>query len=249
MGLPKEKLHILAIAGALHDIGKMGICNDYLDAPGNLTKQQKEDVENHSAFGSMILRALGFMHNEKLKPIGAVVRAHHERWDGGGFPDHLSGNAIPLLARIVTVADVMDALLGVRSYKKRVSFPLFLKLMEHGREGEFSPEVLDQFYQLPVKKLLRVMSRDPIHIHKGTREIERVLTPIPENMTLQEFSDLYNIPDILRNASENKLIEAFNTAYNFAPVTDKDPHELGLPAGPPHLTNQGDFRPLRPVYA
>jgi HD-GYP domain-containing protein (c-di-GMP phosphodiesterase class II) len=243
MGLPKEKLHTLAIAGALHDAGKMGICHDYLNAPGNLSASQRKQVENHSTFGSMMLRALGFMHDEKLKPVGEAIRAHHERWDGEGFPDRLSGNAIPKLARIVNVADVMDALLGVRSYKDRVSFPLFLSIMEHNRGTEFSPEVLDQVYRLPVKKMLRTMNRDPIHINKSSREIEQVLTPIPEDMTLQAFIDLYQKSKVRRHFSENAVVKAFETAYHFAPVTNIDPHGLGFV---PQLNEKpaGQFQPI-----
>jgi HD-GYP domain-containing protein (c-di-GMP phosphodiesterase class II) len=249
MGLPKEKLHTLAIAGALHDAGKTGICHDYLNAPGNLAPAQRKQVENHSAFGAMMLRALGFMHDEKLKPIGEAVRAHHERWDGEGFPDRLSGNAIPQLARIVNVADVMDALLGVRSYKDRVSFPLFLSIMEHNRGTEFSPEVLDQVYRLPVKKMLRTMNRDPIHIKKGAREIAQALRPIPEELTLGAFIDLYQTPKTLRNSRENAIVEAFDTAYRFAPITETDPHGLVHPAETPHHAHHGASLHYRPIYA
>jgi HD-GYP domain-containing protein (c-di-GMP phosphodiesterase class II) len=112
MGLPSDQLQTLFRASMLHDIGKIGIPDSILNKPGRLTPQEFEIVKQHPVRGHLIIRNM-----PSLKAEVAGVRYHHERLDGTGYPDHLVGDQIPLLARIIAVADVYDALTSARPYR------------------------------------------------------------------------------------------------------------------------------------
>ena len=100
-------------AGFLHDLGKLGLPKELLSRPGPLSERERKDVERHPIIGSEVLLAI----SEELAPIAAGVRAHHERWDGLGYPDGLSGTRIPPLGRLLAVVDVYDVLTHRRSYR------------------------------------------------------------------------------------------------------------------------------------
>lgn len=112
MGLPGEKLRALAQGGILHDVGKIEVPDQILNKPSRLIPDERPIVEKHPVTGYEMCKRLGFMKDE----LGAI-RHHHERWDGTGYPDGLAGGQIPLLARILAVADVYDALTSSRSYR------------------------------------------------------------------------------------------------------------------------------------
>jgi len=112
MGLPAEKLRVLAQAGVVHDVGKIQIPDRIIHKPGKLTPDEWAIVQKHPDTGFEMCRRLGFMPDEL-----DVIRHHHERWDGTGYPDHLTGEEIPLVARILAVTDVYDALTSGRSYR------------------------------------------------------------------------------------------------------------------------------------
>jgi putative nucleotidyltransferase with HDIG domain len=114
MGVEGFDLEILHWAGLLHDIGKLAVPEDILTKPGRLTPEEWIQVQRHPAVGSELLRTI----SSGLEPVAAAVRAHHERWDGSGYPDGLAGEDIPLAGRIVTVADVYDALTHPRAYRR-----------------------------------------------------------------------------------------------------------------------------------
>ncbi len=112
LGLPKSQLLALHRGGYLHDIGKIGIPDAILFKPGPLTEEEWAVMRTHSARGEEICRPA-----RTLGPVLPIIRNHHERWDGTGYPDGLSGEEIPLLARILQTADVFDALTSARPYK------------------------------------------------------------------------------------------------------------------------------------
>ena len=113
LALVGEELEVLHWAGLLHDIGKLAVPEEILNKPGRLTPQEWAVIKRHPAVGADLLRTI----SPGLEPVAAAVRAHHERWDGSGYPDGLAGRAIPLAGRIVAVADVYDALTHPRSYR------------------------------------------------------------------------------------------------------------------------------------
>jgi HD-GYP domain-containing protein (c-di-GMP phosphodiesterase class II) len=107
----KEK-HELYLAAMLHDIGKIGVPDDLLNRPGQLTKEEMERVQNHVVVGASMIEMLGEMH-----PIVPLIRHHHECYDGSGYPDGLKGEQIPLISRIIAVADMYDAMTSDRPYR------------------------------------------------------------------------------------------------------------------------------------
>jgi putative nucleotidyltransferase with HDIG domain len=113
MGLPPEQLRALAQGGIIHDVGKIEVPDHILNKPGRLTEEERAVVERHPVTGYEVCKRLGFL-SEELE----IIRHHHEKWDGSGYPDRLRGTQIPLLARIVAIADVYDALTSTRAYRK-----------------------------------------------------------------------------------------------------------------------------------
>ncbi len=112
MGRPRSELEALARGTLVHDVGKLQVPDAILNKPGPLTAEERRAAEHHAVAGHQLCARLGFLPEEL-----AVVRHHHERWDGTGYPDGLAGGRIPLLARIVAVVDVYDALTSHRSYR------------------------------------------------------------------------------------------------------------------------------------
>ena len=115
MNVEPEIYHIVRHAALLHDLGKVAIDPAVLNSDGPLSEQEWVEIRRHPAIGSDVLLAV----STELQPIAAAVRAHHERIDGGGYPDGLVGEQIPLAARILAVADVHDALTSTRLYRAR----------------------------------------------------------------------------------------------------------------------------------
>jgi putative nucleotidyltransferase with HDIG domain len=115
MGGSQEEQDILNVAGQLHDIGKIGIRDDILLKPGRLTDEEFRLIKEHPVIGANIVERLGLWDREKN-----IIRCHHERFDGNGYPDGLAGEAIPMLGRILSVADVYDAIASDRAYRKRM---------------------------------------------------------------------------------------------------------------------------------
>lgn len=131
MGLGERDLLILATAAQEHDIGKVVIPRAVLDKAGVLDEEERAEVEKHSAAGERILLMAARM-----------VRAHHERWDGRGYPDGLSGDEIPVLARILHVADVIDALLSDRVYRRAMTLSEVRDVLDEGRGSDFCPDIV-----------------------------------------------------------------------------------------------------------
>ena len=113
IGLTTEELRTIEVAGRLHDIGKIGIPDAILRKPGRLTEGEYAIVQQHVALGDMIVRDL-----PDLDAVRAGIRHHHERWDGQGYLDRLTGESIPRIARILAVADAFSAMTTTRPYRK-----------------------------------------------------------------------------------------------------------------------------------
>lgn len=143
MNCTLEEQDILNVAGLLHDIGKIGIRDEILLKPGRLTREEFSIIQQHPVIGADIVDNLGLWHREKM-----IVRGHHERFDGTGYPDGLKGKEIPLLARILSVADVYDAIASDRAYRKRMEESKILDIMYGGAGTQFDPEIIDIFRRL-----------------------------------------------------------------------------------------------------
>ncbi len=141
--LSETDISIISIASALHDIGKIGIDDHILNKPGPLTDDEYVIMKTHSMIGAKILDSLTmYKDNPLVRRAYEICRWHHERYDGRGYPDGLSGDKIPIGAQIVALADVYDALTSERVYKKAISHEKALEMILDGKCGAFNPLLL-----------------------------------------------------------------------------------------------------------
>ncbi len=138
MGFPEDKIMGIRMAGALHDIGKIAIPVEILSKPGRLSKTEFELIKIHSQVGYDILNSIKFPW-----PIAQIVLQHHERMDGSGYPQGLSGEDILMEARIMGVADVVEAMASHRPYRPAVGIDKALEEISKNREALYDPEVVD----------------------------------------------------------------------------------------------------------
>jgi HD-GYP domain-containing protein (c-di-GMP phosphodiesterase class II) len=134
----------------LHDIGKVAIPDGILFKAGTLDRREREVMERHPVIGEEIISDISF-----LGPARALVRHHHERWDGGGYPDGLTGQEIPLAARVFALADALDALTSDRPYRTAVSIAEARDVLESS-EGQFDPDVLEAFASISDARITEI---------------------------------------------------------------------------------------------
>ena len=144
--------HMIATASALHDIGKIGIDEKILNKPGKLTKEEFEAMKQHTIIGARTLDRLEMYHDEEMmKYAYEICRWHHERYDGKGYPDGLKGEEIPISAQVVSLADVYDALVSDRVYKKAYSHEKAMEMILNGECGMFNPLLLECLVEIQDK--------------------------------------------------------------------------------------------------
>jgi HD-GYP domain-containing protein (c-di-GMP phosphodiesterase class II) len=143
IGCSQEEIDQLSISGALHDIGKIGIPDNILLKPGRLTDEEYDVIKKHPVIGSNIIGHFNMWSDEEK-----IIRHHHERWDGNGYPDKLKAREIPFLSRILSVADVYDALTTDRSYRKKMQDDVAVKIIMENAGNQFDPEITDVFLRL-----------------------------------------------------------------------------------------------------
>lgn len=150
-GISEREWEMIWKSAPLHDIGKVGIPDEILLKPGKLTPAQFEVMKHHAKIGYDAIRKA----EARVKSAGSFLRvaaeiaySHHEHWDGSGYPQGLSGCAIPLSARLMALADVYDALISERVYKKALPHATAVEIIREGRGSHFDPEVLDVFLEL-----------------------------------------------------------------------------------------------------
>ena len=134
---------LIATASALHDIGKIGIDEKILNKPGKLTKEEFDIMKTHTLIGADIIKSLDkYQDNQLVQVAYEICRWHHERWDGKGYPDGLTGDEIPISAQVVALADVYDALVSKRCYKDAFSHEKAVQMILNGECGIFNPLLL-----------------------------------------------------------------------------------------------------------
>ena len=138
--LSMEESDLISFSSVMHDVGKIHIPDSILNKPGSLSDDEWKIMKTHTTAGERILGSKPFYETARR-----IARSHHERWDGNGYPDGLKGDSIPLEARIVTVADVYDALTNERPYKKAWPVEDALAEMEDLSGKLFDPEILKVF--------------------------------------------------------------------------------------------------------
>jgi diguanylate cyclase (GGDEF)-like protein len=151
IGLDEEAVELIVKAGDLHDVGKLGIPDEIISKPGPLTASEWDFMKQHTVMGEQIIAAAG----PSLGPIGPLVRASHERWDGTGYPDHLKGERIPLGARIITICDSFRAMLDERVYKPAMSVEEALTELRRCAGTQFDPNLVEIFCGIVAERTSR----------------------------------------------------------------------------------------------
>ncbi len=142
LGLGPGKLENLEYGALLHDIGKIGIKDGVLGKPGRLTPEEYRHIQQHPMIGVKIMEQVDFF-KEKVP----MVRNHHERYDGKGYPDGLIGETIPLEARIISVADAFDAMTSERPHRRRLPLDVVISELKNGEGRQFDPQVVKIFME------------------------------------------------------------------------------------------------------
>jgi diguanylate cyclase (GGDEF)-like protein len=164
MELGEEMLQTIQLAGILHDVGKIGVPDSVLRKPGKLTDEEYEVMQQHPVFGALIVGALPGMEQVVLG-----VRHHHERYDGRGYPDRLTGEEIPVIGRIMAVADAYSAMTTTRPYRKGLTERQALLEIERGLGTQFDPRIGALF--------IRIRQAQPDETPKTPRRTRKVKTP------------------------------------------------------------------------
>lgn len=172
-----SKRFYITNGSALHDIGKIGIPEEILNKPGKLTKEEYEIMKKHTVIGEKMLKSLELYQDEPLvKTACEIGRWHHERYDGKGYPDGLKGDEIPISAQIVSIADVYDALVSERIYKKAFSHEKAMEMILNGECGAFNPLLLECLVEIQDRIKTELDSNGSVKketYKKTIQEIER----------------------------------------------------------------------------
>ncbi len=145
-------VHTVQTCGLLHDIGKIGIPEAILDKPDRITREERRTICEHASLGAAILQ-----HIDTFLPVIPGVRHHHERWDGDGFPDGLAGGQIPLLARVLAVADAFDAITSDRPYRSRRGRVEAFEEIKRCSGSQFDPLVVEAFADVGSNDVFRAI--------------------------------------------------------------------------------------------
>jgi len=142
-------MDLLLQSSQLHDVGKISINDNILKKPGKLTEEEFDEMKKHASFGEQIIERIEALARESefLNYAKIFAASHHENWDGSGYPRGLKGNEIPLLGRILAIADVYDALTSVRPYKQAFSHEEAVQIITEGIGTQFDPELVKSFIQ------------------------------------------------------------------------------------------------------
>lgn len=154
MKLSQKYINLTHISGHLHDIGKIGIPDSILGKDGKLNDFEYEEIKKHSFYGYNILNKV-----RVLKEHAIVIKHHHERWDGKGYPSGLKGKDIPVVSRIIAVADAFDAMTSTRSYRKAMNISLASSELEKNSWTQFDGNIVDVFINEVFPKLKKIEIR------------------------------------------------------------------------------------------
>lgn len=142
MGLSADEIEVLEYSSLLHDLGKIGVNEGILNKPGPLTEEECNRMKEHPEIGEKILQSIALMES-----VARIISAHHENFDGSGYPRRLKGSEIPLSSRIISVADIYDAMSSDRPYRKGLPHDMILKEMKRVAGTQLDPEIVNTFIE------------------------------------------------------------------------------------------------------
>ena len=206
LGLSENELKALEAAALLHDIGKLAVPEHIISKPGKLTPEEFEKMKIHPVVGAEILEQVEFPY-----PVAPIVRAHHEKWDGSGYPDGLSGEDIPIGARILSAVDCLDALASDRQYRRALPLEEALAVVQAESGKAFDPrvvEVLSRRYAELERKAKASTMAQRAKLSTDVR-VERGAAPAAgfEETAAQTAADLMNIHRATGGTDESTLLD------------------------------------------
>ena len=225
---------MITTAASLHDIGKIGIDDKILNKAGKLTPEETEIVKEHTVIGASMLENMEIFKDEEFVKIAyQICRWHHERYDGKGYPDGLKGDDIPLSAQVVALADVYDALVSRRVYKKKYTHREAMKMILNGECGAFNPILLKCLVEAQEKvRDSIVVSEDynasyKRNIMRELEEYESTKEHLMESITQdiqKECSEIENDTDLdfIGGGQNGNMIDKYVNSYLRKCLTDKD---------------------------
>ena len=217
---------LITTASALHDIGKIGIDDKILNKPGRLTDEEFKIMQNHTIIGASILENMGSYQDEELMKVAyQICRWHHERYDGKGYPDGLKGDEIPISAQVVSLADVYDALVSERVYKKAYSHEKAIEMIINGECGCFNPILLECLLDIQdrIKRKMKtgIPEDNPFKKREKKAELkefenakEDFMDVVSKNME-KEYSNLENeeLVDFSRGGGKTQILSDMRRKY------------------------------------
>lgn len=223
LGMSDEEVRNIEYIALLHDLGKIGVPDVVLNKPSKLTDSEYELMKAHTTIGGDILKDSGIFHEIN---VGAMY--HHERYDGQGYPKGLKGDEIPLVARIIGIADAYDAMTSTRVYRKRLKNEEVIKELEKCRGKQFDPAITDVFLELLRNNVIEQISPDEeesvfdddisMFSHQILRKVvDEQNRIIAKERELDYLTAVYN-----RNVGERKIIKSLNEKYGCLMMVDID---------------------------
>jgi diguanylate cyclase (GGDEF)-like protein/putative nucleotidyltransferase with HDIG domain len=240
LGLSESEVKALHAGALLHDIGKIAVPDYILNKPGKLTAAEFDKMKIHTVVGAQILERIGFPY-----PLVPVVRHHHERWDGNGYPDGLKGESIPITARILTVVDCFDAVSEDRQYRKGLTRDQAIEFIIRDKGKHYDPQIVDLFidnlpkFEEQVAKIKKgTLAFSPVKIEET--EAIRKAVPAAGLMDKAEQETSIEYLQMIRAAhqSSQEILSLFEIAQLFN--SSLDVHET-IPRAVKHLESLISF--------
>ena len=210
MGLPENEIEKLRYSGLLHDLGKIGIRCEILCKDGSLTAAEYKEIQSH-ARGTFDLLSK-FRFKDHLADIPLIAASHHERFDGNGYPGGLKGEEIPFLARILAVADVLDAITSKRHYRTAMPVSEALNVMKREATGHFDPKVVDALFKITVSTMVKIHRAD----HLDTLQTNDLV-----ELESYSIEDLYRACNAAEPTSDQVTLLRRVTKYYEGPLPDR----------------------------
>jgi len=220
MGWEKEDIQNLKYVALLHDIGKVGIPDNVLNKPGRLTDEEFNIIKSHTTIGGDILKDI-----ETIPDVDAGAKFHHERYDGNGYPSGLVGEHIPVVARIICVADAYDAMSSKRVYRDSLSPEYIREELIRCRGSQFDPEFLDAFIELldegKIKNDIDIQEKEKTLSIEGSVLLGQIMKSIEEEAKKAEARD-YLTGLLGRKDGEKEIIQAMKETPGCLAFVDLD---------------------------
>lgn len=162
-GLDEEKVALITNAAALHDLGMIAISDDIIRRIGKLSRTDELELENHTVYGAKLLEHFHQEDDEFYQYCHDICKYHHERYDGSGYPEKLSGDEIPIWSQVVGIADAYETLVSSRAYREAYDIHEAVRVIQSGECGQFSPKILDCF-DLAKEELFALSAQEDLKV-------------------------------------------------------------------------------------